>query len=39
VRPARLITHRIPLIQAHHAYMLLDQCPQEALQVLLTYER
>jgi 2-desacetyl-2-hydroxyethyl bacteriochlorophyllide A dehydrogenase len=39
VRPARLITHRMPFIQAPHAYMLLDQYPQEALQVLLTYER
>jgi 2-desacetyl-2-hydroxyethyl bacteriochlorophyllide A dehydrogenase len=37
VQPTRLITHRLPLDQAHHAYMLLDQCPQEALQVLLTY--
>ena len=38
VQPARLITHRLPLDQAHHAYLLLDQCPQQALQVLLTYE-
>jgi 2-desacetyl-2-hydroxyethyl bacteriochlorophyllide A dehydrogenase len=38
VRPARLITHRFPLVQAHQAYMLLDQSPQEALQVLMTYE-
>jgi threonine dehydrogenase-like Zn-dependent dehydrogenase len=38
VRPAHLITHRLPLDQAHHAYMLLDQHPQETLQVLLTYE-
>jgi 2-desacetyl-2-hydroxyethyl bacteriochlorophyllide A dehydrogenase len=39
VRPARLITHRMPFIQAPHAYMLLDRYPQEAMQVLLTYER
>ena len=38
VRPARLITHRFPLTQADQAYALLDQHPEEALQVLLTYE-
>jgi 2-desacetyl-2-hydroxyethyl bacteriochlorophyllide A dehydrogenase len=37
VRPARLITHRFPLEQAEQAYALLDQHPQEALQVLFTY--
>jgi threonine dehydrogenase-like Zn-dependent dehydrogenase len=38
VRPARLITHRFPLTQAAQAYALLDQHPEEAIQVLLTYE-
>jgi threonine dehydrogenase-like Zn-dependent dehydrogenase len=37
VRPARLITHRFPLEQAGQAYALLDQRPEEAIQVLLTY--
>jgi threonine dehydrogenase-like Zn-dependent dehydrogenase len=37
VRPARLITHRFPLTQAAQAYALLDQHPEEAIQVLLTY--
>jgi 2-desacetyl-2-hydroxyethyl bacteriochlorophyllide A dehydrogenase len=35
--PARLITHRFPLEQAARAYELLDRRPEEALQVLLTY--
>ena len=38
VRPAQLITHRFPLTQAAQAYTLLDQHPEEAIQVLLTYE-
>jgi 2-desacetyl-2-hydroxyethyl bacteriochlorophyllide A dehydrogenase len=37
VRPAHLITHRFPIEQASHAYELLDQHPEEAMQVLLTY--
>ena len=37
VRPLHLITHRFPLEQADQAYALLDQRPQEAIQVLLTY--
>lgn len=37
LRPAPLITHRFPLEQANHAYALLDQHPEAALQVLLTY--
>jgi threonine dehydrogenase-like Zn-dependent dehydrogenase len=39
VRPAHLITHRFPLTQADQAYALLDQHPEEAIQVILTYER
>jgi threonine dehydrogenase-like Zn-dependent dehydrogenase len=38
VRPAHLITHRFPLSQAAQAYAMLDQHPEEAIQVLLTYE-
>ena len=38
VRPARLITHRFPLVQAAQAYAMLDQHPEEAIQVALTYE-
>jgi threonine dehydrogenase-like Zn-dependent dehydrogenase len=37
VRPAHLITHRFPLDQASQAYALLDQHPEEAIQVLFTY--
>jgi len=37
VRPAHLITHRFPLVQAAQAYAVLDQHPEEAIQVLLTY--
>jgi 2-desacetyl-2-hydroxyethyl bacteriochlorophyllide A dehydrogenase len=37
VRPRHLITHRFPLEQSDQAYALLDQHPQEAIQVLLTY--
>jgi 2-desacetyl-2-hydroxyethyl bacteriochlorophyllide A dehydrogenase len=37
VRPAHLITHRLPFEQASQAYALLDQHPEEAIQVLFTY--
>ena len=33
----QLITHRIPIHEAAQAYSLLDERPQEAIQVLLTY--
>jgi threonine dehydrogenase-like Zn-dependent dehydrogenase len=36
IRPAHLITHRFPLHQAAAAYALLDQRPEEAIQILLT---
>lgn len=36
-RPAQFITHRIPFEQADQAYAILDQRPQEAIQVILTY--
>jgi threonine dehydrogenase-like Zn-dependent dehydrogenase len=39
VRPAHLITHRFPLAQAAQAYAMLDQHPEEALQVILTYDK
>ena len=38
VKPARFITQRFPLAQADRAYKLLDQHPEEAIQVILTYE-
>lgn len=37
IRPERWITHRFPLDQAAAAYRLLDEHPQEALQVIFTY--
>jgi 2-desacetyl-2-hydroxyethyl bacteriochlorophyllide A dehydrogenase len=38
IRPAHLITHRFPFEQASHAYALLDEHPEDAIQVLFTYE-
>jgi 2-desacetyl-2-hydroxyethyl bacteriochlorophyllide A dehydrogenase len=37
LRPSRFITQRFPLTQAAQAYELLDQHPEEAIQVVLTY--
>ena len=37
IHPEQLITHRIPITGAAHAYSLLDQAPQQALQVVLEY--
>jgi 2-desacetyl-2-hydroxyethyl bacteriochlorophyllide A dehydrogenase len=37
IKPAQLITHRFPITQASQAYALLDQHPDEAIQVVLTY--
>ena len=37
VKPAQLITHRFPITQASQAYTLLDQQPDKAIQVMLTY--
>lgn len=37
VKPARFITQRFPLAQAAQAYALLDQHPEKAIQVVLTY--
>ena len=38
VQPAHLITHRFPLARAAEAYAMLDQHPEAALQVILTYD-
>lgn len=38
IRPAHLITHRFPLAEAAQAYTLIDQRPEEAIQVILTYD-
>ena len=38
LKPAHLITHRFPLAKASQAYALLNQHPEEAIQVVLTYE-
>jgi threonine dehydrogenase-like Zn-dependent dehydrogenase len=38
IGPARLITHRLPLEEAPRAYELLDRRPDEAVQVVLTYD-
>lgn len=37
VQPSRFITQRLPFTQAEAAYRLLDQKPEEAIQVVFTY--
>ncbi len=37
IQPGQLITHRFPIDQADEAYRLLDQQPEQAIQVVLTY--
>jgi threonine dehydrogenase-like Zn-dependent dehydrogenase len=37
VQPGQLVTHRFPISQADQAYALLNQHPEEAIQVMLTY--
>jgi threonine dehydrogenase-like Zn-dependent dehydrogenase len=37
IQPQKWITHRFPIAEADQAYRLLDERPQEALQVLFTY--
>jgi len=39
LQPRRLVTHRMAVTQAAQAYALLDQQPEQALQILLTYTR
>jgi threonine dehydrogenase-like Zn-dependent dehydrogenase len=36
-KPSRLITHRFPFKRAAEAYQLLDQHPEQAIQVIFTY--
>ena len=38
IRPIQLLTHRFPIAQAGKAYALLDEPPEQAIQVMLTYE-
>jgi len=38
VRLGPLITHRIPFARAAEAYELVDQRPEETVQVILTYD-
>lgn len=38
LQPGRLITHRIPVMQAGTAYALLDEYPEQVLQAALVYE-
>jgi threonine dehydrogenase-like Zn-dependent dehydrogenase len=37
LKPSRFVTQRFPIDKAAEAYRLLDQSPEEAIQVLLTY--
>lgn len=37
IRPEKWITHRFPIEKAEEAYQLLDEKPQETIQVLITY--
>jgi threonine dehydrogenase-like Zn-dependent dehydrogenase len=37
IKPEKWITHRFPIDKAEEAYQLLDENPQETIQVLLTY--
>ena len=37
VKPEKWITHRFPIESAEEAYRLLDENPQEAIQILVTY--
>jgi 2-desacetyl-2-hydroxyethyl bacteriochlorophyllide A dehydrogenase len=37
IKPEKWITHRFPLEQAGEAYQLLDESPEETIQVLFTY--
>lgn len=38
LQPQRLITHQLPITQAVHAYHLLDQTPQQVLQLVFSYK-
>jgi threonine dehydrogenase-like Zn-dependent dehydrogenase len=39
VQPSRWITHRLPLAEASEAYRLLDEQPDQAIQVVFTHPR
>jgi 2-desacetyl-2-hydroxyethyl bacteriochlorophyllide A dehydrogenase len=39
IQPQKWITHRFPIEQAHKAYQLLDENPQETIQVLFDYSK
>jgi len=38
IKPQQLVTHRMAFTSAHEAYRLLDESPDKALQVILTYD-
>lgn len=38
IRPSRFITHRFPIEEASAAYELIDQSPEEVIQVVLVYD-
>jgi threonine dehydrogenase-like Zn-dependent dehydrogenase len=38
-QPSRLVTQRIPIIQAANAYQVLDMHPEQSIQILLTYRQ
>lgn len=38
IRPTGLVTHRLPVERAAEAFALLDQHPEDTIQVILTYE-
>jgi len=38
IQPSRFITHRIPVERASEAYQLIDQKPEESVQVVFTYQ-
>jgi threonine dehydrogenase-like Zn-dependent dehydrogenase len=39
VHPERFITHRVPLTEAPKAYQLLDDCPEQSIQIVFTYTK
>lgn len=38
IKPSRFVTHRFPFERAAEAYRLLDESPEEAIQVVFTYQ-
>ncbi|MCQ3936053.1 MAG: oxidoreductase [Chloroflexi bacterium] len=38
IQPQKWITHRFPIDEADKAYRLMDECPQETMQVIFNYE-